>query len=270
MGGHWGILDSHAQTKFPWHGPVRDDVPALRVIVLAAVLMSGLSFALGRVVWHFMPSSRDATTPGAWPSIAAAAAGAFAGALLPWQWQYLSTWNRDISEWATSGGFALLGSAAVLLLVPVLTMASQLPGVRSLRGQAVGGVGERTLLRLWSWLRWGFAFCLALVVLLHVVDPRYRGYPTALFLGPLAVVGIPALVGLRVPPEAVPERLMALVALLGLPFLLWPELPGNQEALLFALVVAGASLALLWSPRPAADDSVATPSSKPTVPGSTA
>ena len=55
--------------------------------------------------------------------VAAVAAGAFAGALLPWQWQYLSTWNRDVVEWAASGGFTLLGTVAVLLLVPVLMTA---------------------------------------------------------------------------------------------------------------------------------------------------
>ena len=185
MGGHWGIFDSAGQTKFAWRGPVVAAVGGIGTSLLAGVSCAILSLLL----LLSLRRSATADAPGRGLCIAAAlAAGFVAGLLMPLQWEYLRLWNRGAVEWVGGALFTFAGGAGLLLLTPLLARTEVLPGIgewSTFRRHPVAAV-HAPLITVWVWLRLGLLFGCALFVLLHVFDPRYRGYGVVLYLPPAA------------------------------------------------------------------------------------
>ena len=195
---------------------------------------------------------------------------------MPLQWEYLRLWNRSLLEWVGGALFTFAGWSGLFLLTPLLARTGLLPGVGEwsvARRRAARATGE-PLIGLWTWLRLGLLFGCALFVLLHVFDPRYRGYGIVLYLPPAVSLLTLWLAGLRVPADAPNERLLGLVILIGLPFVLWPELPFNTQALGFSLLAALMGASAVWAGPGSGSlggrSSPSRPSRAPNNPGSTA
>lgn len=268
MGGHWGIFDSSGQAKFPWRGPVSATSGVWSRVLPAGALCAGLALLLALAARR---PAAAATMGGRKFVFAALSAGLVAGLLLPLQWDYLQLWNRSALEWAGSGLFTLAGCLGLLTLTPLLVQADTLPGVAAwsrLRGRQ-GDRDSDPLFTFWVGLRATLLFGCALFVLLHVFDPRYRGYANVLYAPPAIVLLILWVAGPRVPADALHERVLGLVILAGLPLMLWPELPHNTQALGFSLLAAVIGASAVWAGR-GAPRSPSSPSSAPNKPGSTA
>jgi len=268
MGGHWGILDSEGRPKFAWHGAVT----AHPAIEGQAWTGAGLCLLVFVAVVQAVSRRQRRRWAAPVPTLAAALCGIAVGLLLPSQWQLMLDWNRNGWEWASSGAYVMLGGVGLLGLVPLLDSGRRVPCIACVDADGASATRLRSI-RLWAWLRVLLLFGCAFFVLLHVFDPRYRGYPVALYIAPTLCLVLPWLNGQGVPPAGRHERLLGIVILLGLPFVLWPELPHNTQALGFSLLAGAMAVAAVW-PRdlssPGARTSDSRPSSAPKAPGSTA
>ncbi len=255
MGGHWGMLDSAGEIKFPWQGEVAENPTGLQSALLGAALMliAFVTTSLGLHRLHpFNEPEKD--MPDAWPLglklALAAVIGLSAGALLPQQVHYLSTWNRYPAEWITSGLFAVAGLLMALLLPTLAGSGRSLAPARSAwrqwRARRQDEGGASLLLLAGSWLRLSLLAGVALFMLLHAFDARYRGFAVPLYLLPAAVMLTLWIAGQKFSQEAREERWLSLVAAVCLPFMLWHEWPENQQAItLGALVLPIAAYGLL-------------------------
>ena len=237
MGGYWGVLDSQAEPKFPWRGPVVEDVDADHGLIAAALgAILGLLIAL-------------ATRLGPMGSLGAALLLAPTASMLVRQWDYMQAWNRGPLEWAASGAWTLGGVALCLLAAPRL--GQRLDGRTLTRLPAVAralapGVRDR-LLPIGRLLLLAGAGAMAIML---VFDARYRGFPLPLYLMPGVTVALLAWLGDRPPSSAAEERVLAL--LLGAASLVvaFAEGPSNTQAMLYCGLCI--MIALGCWPRPLA------------------
>ncbi len=267
MGGHWGMLDSAGERKFPWRGAMAENPTALRNALIGAVL--GLiafvttSLGLKRLI-------RPAAPVAGWilPTLAAIV-GACAGALLPAQWNYLHDWNRYASEWVASSAFGLVSLALAALLPALIAYRITIPSAAAAWSHRAtdqhAQSGPERLARVAAYLRLALLFMVAAFIMLHAFDARYRGFAIALYVLPFGIVLALAATGLRLPATALQERWLGLVIVLGLPFMLWPELPSNPDAMMLAAMAAAIGLYALLPRR--SSNNVA--SNAATAPGST-
>lgn len=228
MGGSWGFLDSAARAKFPWSGPVaeRDDRPWVAVASAAAGAFLFLTCCR-------MVVASSVRRMAGWPlRFNVALAGGLSGLLLPSQWQYLAHWSRNTVEWLAGGAMVLLGFATAFLLPLVLTNGS-------LARRYAG------LVRIWSRVCLAVFFAAAWFVLMHLFNGRYLGYAIPLWFLPALMLAVSRLLGTGWPEDAVRERLLGLIVLTTLPWVLWPEMPGNTQALVFTLLMTMVALSVL-------------------------
>jgi exo-beta-1,3-glucanase (GH17 family) len=219
VGGHWGIFDADRNPKFALAGPVSDD-PAWRWhFALSAAFASLATILLGL---------RRDTLQFAGMTILASAAQLF-GILLVLDLRYAAATSYTPTGWL----MAVAGLAVNLLLAALLlrAFADSLSGrpwpatplptaeeaLNFLRGRPTRGptLGERIL----GLLQFGFIVAAAVVAITLVIDPRYRDFPSEVFLLPGVGFGALALFRDRRPP---------------------PHASLREESLLVALLVFGA------------------------------
>jgi len=229
VGGYWGVLDVELKPKFPLAGTVseRDDVAAPLVgAALGALLCLGLVATGPR-------SARSALH-----LAAVAAIGATAGLVTVLDWEHARLAYRDASEWVLLGTLFGVG-----LLVPlVLSRSPAEVGIRSgaaawsaLRTRGAHAIEPSTLLGL---LRVMLLFAAAVAALLLFADPRYRDFPTLLFLVPALAFGPAG--WFRENVFAIEERICAIVIAVCVIGRWLPE-PANPQAI--AWLVTGLLLA---------------------------
>lgn len=249
MGGSWGFLDSHAERKYPWSGPVaqRDRLP------WSAVASASIGAVLFLMCYRVMMSSSLRRMAG-WPlGLNVVLVGGLSGLLLPSQWQYLSHWSRNTVEWLAGGTLVLLGLSAAFLLPLVLAN-------NSLARKYAG------LMTIWNRVCLAVIFTATLFALMHLFNGRYLGYALPLWFLPALVLFLSRLLGLGQTVYALRERLLGLIILTALPGILWPEMPGNTQALIFALLM----MAVVWSALSPAFVSSSRPDSTAKAPGAVA
>ena len=184
VGGFWGLLDSHGEAKFGWHGALAARVDGPQPLIAGA---AGLALAL--VLATLGRMRRPAAM------VAYALSGVVAGVLAPLQFEYLTLASRSVVEWAALG----LVAGAGWLIWAVLPW--------SLHGRSGG------LMRLAARV---LLFGLAFSGLLLAVDGRYRDFPFLLFLLPAAHLGLACAWARLVALPRLPEApLFALIAVLG-------------------------------------------------------
>ncbi len=181
VGGYWGVLDVDLMPKFPLAGPVAE-----RDTFVTPALGAGLGVLLCLALAAGGRSKRRTPLQLA----AVAAMGAVAGAVTVLHWEHARLAYRDGLEWV------LLGLVfAVGMLVP-LTLARWSPegGIRS--GTSAWTAWQRARLasldastRL-GLLRIVLLFAAAVGALLLFVDPRYRDFPSLLFIVPALTLGV--------------------------------------------------------------------------------
>ncbi|HYB10605.1 MAG TPA: glycosyl hydrolase family 17 protein [Alphaproteobacteria bacterium] len=224
VGGHWGIFDADRNPKFALAGPISDD-PAWRWhFALSALFASIATILLGR-------SHERLRFAGL--VIVASAAQAF-GIFLVLDLRYAAATSYTPTGWllAIAGFVANLFLAALLLRAladslsgrpwPTTPLPTAEEALNFLRGRPTRGptLGERAL----GMLQFGFIVAAAVIAITLVVDPRYRDFPSEVFL--LPAVGFAALAIFR-------DRRAPLHASL------------REESLLVALLVFGAIGAFL-------------------------
>jgi len=226
VGGFWGMLDADSlEPKFPLAGAVAEREGVAGPVGGAAVggVLAFLLATTGRRTRCLRAS-------------AIAAAGTLGGMITVLHWEHAHLAYRDALEWSLLGGVAALGALLPLTLarwhgepVPATGRAARiLRHGEPLRAKA-GALGL---------LRGLLLFAAAVAALLLWVDPRYRDFPTLLYLVPAVVLGV---VGWWRADTTRSEITLALVILIGV-VARWSSEPANPQAV--AWLLTGLALAL--------------------------
>lgn len=183
VGGHWGIIDVARQQKFPFTGPVSDNVhwrqhAAIGIAIGTALLLTLAvgGYGFGLVGWLF-----------------AAAGAQAAGAILVRQWQFVIDTSLNLGTWLVNlAGLALSAIAALMLL---RALADQFSGRETVRNRPASLATVVSWLRLPNPSRFDRAMALGLlrgltvfgatcIALQLLFDPRYRDFHTNAYLIP--------------------------------------------------------------------------------------
>ena len=268
MGGAWGLFGSDGVAKFPAHGPVAADPKVanrLRIAAAGSILVFVL-MALARVG---VPQRSDAA-PGArprpvppWQQLAVGQViGLTAGLLLATQWRYLVTWARTPVEVAVLVSIMVCGLLLALAAIPGLGVGASERSARTPIVEWVARVREPVA---------GFVlFGLAVVTVLLAFDPRYRGFPVALFGLPLVMLLVRQLIDGPATPSRPEQIVLGLIIVTALAFSLIQEGIRNVEAWQFAAVGSGLVYLLVVAPwrATAARVRAIAPSTRPAAAGS--
>jgi len=239
VGGYWGVLDVALAAKFPLAGPVSE-----RNGLAAPVLAAGL----GALLCVALAATGPAAGRRALRLAALAAIGATAGVIAVLHWEHASVAYRNAFEWSLLGTVFALGA-----LVPLTLARGSDGGIRSgaaaWRALRAGGAETMSAATLLGLLRLASLFAAATAALLLFVDPRYRDFPTLLYLVPALAFG--AAGWFATSRHAVEERACAAViaiSVLGR----WLTEPANPQAI--AWLLAGLILAAPTLRRSANED----------------
>ncbi|HRD34489.1 MAG TPA: beta-1,6-glucan synthase [Rhodocyclaceae bacterium] len=228
VGGFWGILDTELAPKFPLSGPVRERESAVPV-ALAALAGATLMLVLGTLR---RPPRTTFARVGALLSM-----GLTLGTVSILQWEHAVLAYRDPFEWILLGALALIGLGIPVLVAvgPSGRFGSAADAWQRLRAHPAALTDTTTLLSLARGL---VLFAAAVAALLLVMDPRYRDFPTLLYLVPaLCLAPLQWLEPVR---TGVEERVCAWVIAIGV-IGRWISEPLNPQAV--AWLAAGLLLA---------------------------
>ncbi len=169
VGGYWGFLDANLQPKFSLTAPVTERTSVslqLSMGVLGAILCALLA------AWRRAGKEHIALS---------GLMGALAGVALSLQWEHAIVAYRNATEWTVLGGVSLLA-----ICLPLCIAASG--GV--LRAPAADVAWQQwrqsddRLASTNAILRALLLFACALGALWLLIDPRYRDFPSILYLIP--------------------------------------------------------------------------------------
>lgn len=227
VGGFWGMLDAHTLApKFPLAGPVAERER------LAAPLAGAAMGGLAALLLAFGAHKQD----GRLRLAAVTASGALVGLAAVLHLEHALLAYRDLLEWSVLGAVAL---TAALLPLALARWDGVPPGPAAAAWQRLRH--HPGALRAGDWLalaRGLLLFAAAVAALLLFVDPRYRDFPTLLYLPPAAVFGVIGWFGAGAGrAERICAGVLALAALGR-----WLPEPMNPQAL--AWLLAGLAFAL--------------------------
>lgn len=265
MGGNWGLFDATGEPKFPWQGPVVEEPRWARGPLVA--LAGALAFA----VWA--AAAGGGAHRGA-RILAFALAGAATGAAGALFWRYMEVWNRFAIEWLASGAYLAAAIAFAALATAVAARGPRpLPSAaaawRALRGEHAGERLRDPLVWL-ALLQIVLLFGAAALMVLHLFDARYRGFPASLWVIPTGALLLLRLAGVRSGAPEAEERLLSVIVLVGAAAMVVGERLTNHHALGFAVLI-GAFALLAGRPfyrEVPARASTSAPSRPPTADGS--
>ena len=226
VGGFWGMLDADSlQPKFPLAGTVAEREGVAGPLGGAAVgcVLAFLLAATGRRTRCLRAS-------------AIGAAGALGGMVAVLHWEHAHLAYRDALEWSLLGGVAVLG--ALLPLTLARWYGEPLPDSGHAARILQRGERLRSKAASLGMLRGALLFAAAVAALLLWVDPRYRDFPTLLYLVPAVVLGV---IGWWRTGTTRAEITLALVILVGV-VARWSSEPANPQAI--AWLLTGLALAL--------------------------
>jgi exo-beta-1,3-glucanase (GH17 family) len=192
MGATWGMFRADGTLRMSFQGPVQEDALWWRGN------LAGLMAALFGTLWGVLSTRRKgpgmaSNQPADWPqhqenqTDTHKRIGGYAltlgliGTIAPAHWDAMALWSRDRNEWCVAIlATALVAIGTISLLLELfgphkrtLTLAQvkemQISEIRARAAQ----VGMLLVASIWSWYLW--------------VDPRYRGFPIALFFSPAAL-----------------------------------------------------------------------------------
>ncbi len=171
MGGAWGLFAADGTSRMSLQGAVVEAPPEWHVWIGAGLgLLIGAIVALsGAVVTKLQrPASAVATNV-----IIATLGTAIIGATIAMHGAFIALWSRTPREWGVASMVALVVGVTTILMLCVLCRPSG-QSEKRLSGAA------KTL----AWARVTLLFIAASWALILNADPRYRGFPVALFLMP--------------------------------------------------------------------------------------
>lgn len=219
VGGYWGILDHHLTPKFPLAGTVAErDSYALPV--LATLAGAALCLLLAAGTGH--------NRPGAPRLAAATVAGAFGALVAALHVEHAQVAYRNELEWSVLGTVAVLAALVPLLLarwnaaMPLPSAADAWRGPRHNSGIAYS----------LGLIRGALLFAATVAAVLLFADPRYRDFPTLLYLVPALVFGVTG--WSCASRHATEERVCAIVLALAV-IARWLAEPANPQAIAWLL-----------------------------------
>jgi exo-beta-1,3-glucanase (GH17 family) len=174
MGGAWGLFEADGTRKVNLTGSVMAGRDGWRVAVGA-----GAGFLAGALAWWVGAATakiRRRELPPIDGMFTTSLGVSVIGAAIAMQWAFVLLWSRTPREWT----IALAVAAAVIAATMVLLLA--LAGKSGAPKQRANGA----LLAI-AWARLVLMFIAASWALILIADPRYRGFPIALFTAPAAL-----------------------------------------------------------------------------------
>ncbi len=263
VGGYWGMLDAATlQAKFPLAGPVAERQTAWPPFIGAA-LGAALCLLLG-----FM-NAQGATSLGnnRLRMAALATVGAFGGLVAILHAEHARLAYRDLLEWIVLGGIALLGATLPPLLAcwrgnPLPNAASAWHGWRH-------GHNKLNTDTAFALSRGLLLFAAAVAALLLFADPRYRDFPSLLYLTPAALFCAFgwSRAGGAIEMAGRAERLCAATIALAVVGR-WATEPANPQAIGWLLTGLALALPVLVPRLPAGRTNTSNDNSAPTAAGS--
>ncbi len=225
VGGYWGMLEAaDLAPKFPLAGPVAERDGLFGPIGGAAIggLLALLLASTGRRTRCLRVAALTAT-------------GALGGVVAVLHWEHAHLAYRNTLEWTVLGSVGILAGLLPLVLarwngepIPAFAAGHLLRQPARLRSTAATLGALRAML----------LFAAAVAALLLWADPRYRDFPTLLYLAPAVVFGA---TGWWRTSTTRRERTCAAIILIGV-VARWSSEPANPQAI--AWLAVGLALAL--------------------------
>ncbi len=215
VGGHWGLLEAGSLApKFPLSGAVAERDSAFGPVggALLGGLLAFLLATTGRRTRCLRVSALSAT-------------GALGGVVAVLHWEHAHLAYRDTLEWSVLGTVAAL--CAALPLVLARWHGEPLPDAARAARLLRRPQGWRSKAALLGLLRALLLFAAAIAALLLWVDPRYRDFPTLLYLIPAVVFGV---ISWWNPPPGRGERVCAIIIAFAVSAR-WLSEPANPQAI---------------------------------------
>jgi exo-beta-1,3-glucanase (GH17 family) len=206
MGAAWGMFDANGQQRIALSGPTQEDSRYWRGLVGASLgaLVGWLAGALfGRLNITILAS-----------------AGALIGVTMPAHIDWLMLWNRDAREWIIYASRSVLVFATTCALL--WRVCRRTAGFDALKKATdILVILTLAVTCFWAWEFW--------------VDPRYRGFPMALYW-PLAILSVGTLFSKPSSPNSkwveIPTCLLAILLLILALAMLLQETFLNTQAII--------------------------------------
>ncbi|MBL8445782.1 MAG: beta-1,6-glucan synthase [Zoogloeaceae bacterium] len=226
VGGYWGILDTDLKPKFSWTESVAERSGNQWVVVttLTGAILGFLTSLAG--VIKFSGRGRPIAV------LAAAAGGAFAGAVAELAIEHAGVAYRSGLEW---GVLMTLGVAGLLIpfLVALWAGCRPLTGGLAAWREGRGRMQCDIISRQIALVRFLVLFGGAAAALLLFADPRYRDFPTLLYAVPALSLASLAMFAPAWNRPGLEERCLAgIILLCGVGR--WVSEPTNPQAILWA------------------------------------
>ena len=218
VGGHWGLLDVDLNAKFPFSGPVRERES-----------MSGLLLALAMGAIAMVSAGSIARPrPGPGKIVTWSVMGGSMGLLIALQWEHAVLAYRTPFEWTVLGTVMGLG---VLLTVASARRDDHTPAPSAAAAWRAVRIGIRQrvppqFVAYYALLRFLLLFAAAIAALLLFADPRYRDFPTLLYL--LPALGVAGFMRLDQDCVGLEEKVCAIVILVCVIGRWLPEITNPQ------------------------------------------
>ncbi|HEX6550850.1 MAG TPA: hypothetical protein VF117_09275, partial [Gammaproteobacteria bacterium] len=172
-------------------------------------------------------------------------------AILAAQVEQLLAANRSGFEWLMSGSWTLLELLTVWMFAQIAGRRLQAPDSMEIP-RRIGlplQISSRNGASLRNLLHFAWLFAATVVCLLLVFDPRYRGFPNALFMPAGLGFALLSLVGHRTRPGTnVENRILAAWLGVAAALIVVMEHVANGQALCWAALCAGLCLSV-WIPH---------------------
>lgn len=241
-GGNWGLYDVDGNPKFPLQGPVTEDsswyVGPLSGIALALML----GFATRKVT----------SRANGWFLTGVVLTGYIGGAVLAAESESLIRSNRDVLEWVLTGSWTLLELLTIYVLATAfgrgLQLSDTMPRNHNVSFGWIARFSGHTETNYPDLLRFVWLFGAAVTNLLLVFDPRYRDFPTALFLPAatgLAVLSLDRDSGLS--RTSLETQLLSAWAGASAIVIVFMEGISNRDAIVWGILCIGLGVSV-WAP----------------------
>ncbi|HKO87151.1 MAG TPA: hypothetical protein VJU83_01390 [Burkholderiales bacterium] len=254
VGGYWGLYAADGEEKFSFFGPVAEEPMWMSGIFGAAL---GSAVLVGFAFYRTGAATRTALAT-------LALGGIIVGAIAVAQWFAFQRGAHDSVEWWLLGLYTLFVPWLGIRLIQ--SVARWMDSGHISRPAPLSGFARwfntnvrtyRSIERALGLLRFLFLVAAAIVCLLHVVDPRYRDFPVAMFLLPacgFALLGWIAVHSEHFADDVrahadVEERVLALWLIPSAISISLREGWANPHAQIWALLCLLFAFAVLWPDR---------------------
>lgn len=191
VGGYWGVYNADGKAKFSFFGPVAENANWIRGLACGGI---------GLLAFSILGFIRRPRSTNGWGRSAMALGGFCFGTTAAAQWEAFTQNPSNMLQSIVIGLYSLCALWAALRLVQALarsvsdgSIARPAPIGAFVHWFSSNSREYRSIERSLGLMRMLLLFGAATLCLLHVVDPRYRGFPLALYGLPICGYALLAL-----------------------------------------------------------------------------